>query len=113
MEDNNKLLESLLDTATDYGKTSYELAKLKAIDKTTDIVSSLAPHAIVIIILSAFTLFLTLGLALWFGEITGKTFYGFFIVAGVYIITGIAIHFLMHKRIKRHVSDYLVKQLLK
>ena len=47
MEDNAKLFESLLERATEYGKTSYELVKLKALDKTSDVVSSFIPHSIV------------------------------------------------------------------
>jgi len=33
MEDNTKLLESLFEKATDYGKTSLELVKLKTVEK--------------------------------------------------------------------------------
>jgi len=39
MEDNTKLLESLFEKATDYGKTSLELVKLKTVEKTTDVVT--------------------------------------------------------------------------
>ena len=44
MEDNKKLFESLIDRATDYGRTSFELVKLKAVDKASDVVSSVVPH---------------------------------------------------------------------
>jgi len=113
MEDNTKLLESLLERATEYGKTSYELVKLKALDKTTDVVSSLIPHSVVVIFIASFMLFLNLGLALWLGDILGKIFYGFFVVAGFYVITGIIIHFFMHKWFKRLVSNYFIRHVLK
>jgi hypothetical protein len=113
MEETTRLLESLLDSATDYGKTSFELVKLKTIEKTTDIVSSLIPHSVVIILIGSFLLFLNLGLALWLGEILGKAFYGFFAVAGFYIFAGVIIHFFMHNRIKMYISNYLVKQAFK
>ena len=113
MEDNSNPLESLLEKATEYGKTSLELAKLKALDKTTDAVSSLVPHSIVFVLLATFLLFLNLGLALWLGDILGKAFYGFFVVAGFYILAGIFIHFFMHKWIKKLVGNYLVKIILK
>jgi hypothetical protein len=58
-------------------------------------------------------LFFNLGLALWLGEILGEIFYGFFIVAGFYVITGIVIHFFMHKWFKRIVADYFIKRVLK
>jgi hypothetical protein len=108
MEDNTKLLESLFERASEYGKTSLELAKLKTLDKTTDIVSSLVPQSVVI-----FMLFLNLGIALWLGDILGKTFYGFFVVAGFYILVGIVIHLFMHKWIKKLVGNYIIKHILK
>lgn len=113
MEDNTKLLESLLEKATDYGKTSFELVKLKTLDKSTDIVSSLVPHSVVFVLIVTFILFLNLGLALWLGDILGKIFYGFFVVAGFYILVGIVIHFFMHKWLKKLVGNYFIKQMLK
>lgn len=113
MEDNSNLLESLLESAGEYGKTSLELMKLKTIDKTTDIVSTFIPHSIVFVLITSFMLFLNLGLAFWLGEILGKTFYGFFVVSGFYIITGIIIHFFMHKWFKRLIGDYFIKHVLK
>ena len=113
MENNAKLLESLLERATEYGKTSFELVKLKALDKTSDVVSSLIPHSVVFVMIASFMLFLNLGLALWLGEILGKIFYGFFVVAAFYGITGIVIHFFMHKWLKKIICNYIIKQVLK
>lgn len=113
MEDNGNLLESLLEKATEYGKTSFELIKLKTIDKTADVVSSLVPNSVVIILISSFLLFLNLGLALWLGDLLGKAFYGFFVVAAFYILAGLFIHFFMHKRIKKLVGNYFIKNVLK
>jgi hypothetical protein len=113
MEEKTNLLGSLLDVATDYGETSIELIKLKILDKTTDIVSSLLPLSIVIVFFLSFLLFVNLGLAFWLGDILGKTFYGFLVVAGCYIIAAIFIRIFLHKWIKRFVGDYMVKRLLK
>ena len=74
MEDNAKLIESLLERAAEYGKTSFELVKLKALDKTSDVVSSFIPHSVVFVLIASFMLFLNLGLAFWLGEILGKTY---------------------------------------
>lgn len=112
-EDNSKLIESLLERAAEYGKTSFELVKLKTLDKTSDVVSSFAPHSIVFLSVITFMLFLNLGLALLLSDILGKTFFGFFIIAAFYGVIGMVIHFFMHKRIKKMVGDYFVKQVLK
>jgi fatty acid desaturase len=113
MEDKAKLIESLLERATEYGKTSYELIKLKALDKTSDVVSSFIPHSVVIVLIASFMLFFNLGLAFWLGEILGKTCYGFFVVAAFYGIIGIVVHFFMHKRLKKIICNYIIKQVLK
>jgi fatty acid desaturase len=113
MNDNTKLLESLLDKSTDYGKTSFELIKLKVLDKTTNVVSSLVPQSVVIILIAIFLIFLNLGIALYLGDLFGKTYFGFFAVAAFYILVGTVIHFFMHRQIKKMVADYIIKQVLK
>jgi hypothetical protein len=113
MEDNTNMLESLLEKANDYGNTTFELVKLKAVDKTSEVVSSFVPHSVVFVLIASFILFLNLGLALWLGDILGKIFYGFFAVAAFYIITGITVHFFMHNWLKRLVSNYFIKHMLK
>lgn len=113
MEDNKKLIELLLERVTEYGKTSFELAKLKALDKTSDIVSSFVPHSAVLILIGSFMLFLNLGLSFWIGELLGRTYYGFFVIAAFYGLVCIVIHFFMHKRLKKIFRNFFIKQLLK
>lgn len=113
MEENKKLLESLMDRATDYGKTSFELVKLKAVDKTSDVVSSIISHTFVLVLAASFMLFCSMGLALWLGEILGKLFYGFFVIAAFYVVMGTVVHLFMHKSLKKIIRNYVIKQLLK
>lgn len=113
MEENSNLLETLLERASEYGKTSIDLAKLKALDKTTEIVSSVIPLSVVILYVVTSLLFLNLGFAFWLGEVLRKTYYGFLIVAAFYVIAGILIHFFLRKWIKRLVGDYFIKRVLK
>jgi uncharacterized membrane protein len=112
MEDNANLIESLLEGATEYGKTGYELVKLKVVDKTSDGLSSFLPHTVVVVILGSFLLFLNLGIALWLGEILGKYYYGFFVLAAFYALLTLIFHFFMRKWLKRLLYDYIIKQLL-
>jgi len=113
MEDNAKLIESLLEKAADYGKTSLDLIKLKAIDKTTDAASTFIPHSFVFVFIAIFLIFLNLGLAFWLGEILGNIYFGFFVVAGFYGMIGIVLHFFLHKWIKKVICNYLIKNVLK
>jgi hypothetical protein len=113
MEEQENSIEKLFNKAEEYGKSGLELIKLKALDKSSDVVSSVIPHSVVLIIISSFLLFFNLGLALWLGEIFGKPFYGFFTVAAFYVVFGIVLHFFMHKWIKKIVSNYIINQMLK
>jgi hypothetical protein len=113
MEDNIKSIESLLERVADYSKTSYELAKLKTLDKTSDVASSLIPHSIVFVLFASFMLFANFGIAFWLSELLGNTYYGLFVVAGFYVISGLVIHFFFHKKIKNLVWNYIIKQMLK
>jgi len=112
MEDTAKLIESLLERTVEYGKTSFELVKLKALDKTSDVVSTVIPHTTVIVLIASFMLFFNLGLAFWLGEILGKIYFGFFVVAAFYGISAIVLHFFMYKWLKKHIGNYFIKQVL-
>jgi len=76
MESSIGMIESLFEKTVDYGKTSFLLVKLKTLNKTSDVVSSLLAHTVVLIFALLFMLFLSLGIAIWLGEIFGSTFYG-------------------------------------
>ena len=112
METPASLMESLFERVESYSKTTYELSKLKLLETTTQVVTSLVPRLSVIIVFSLFALVVNIGLALWLGELLGKSYYGFFIVAAFYLFAGILLHFFLHKWIKRPVSDLVIKQAL-
>ena len=113
MNVNASMIESLIERTTEYGKTSLELIKLKTLDKSADVVSSFVPNFIVVVFILSFMLFCSLGLSLWLGEILGKIYYGFFVVAGIYAVTGLFFYLAMHKWIKRIVGNNFIKQVLK
>jgi hypothetical protein len=113
MDDNANSIESLFERLSNYGKTSFELAKLKALDKSSDAVSSMVPCAIVGLMVATFLLFVSLGMALWLGELLGRFYLGFFMVAGLWAIVALVVHFFMCKKLKAFVGNYIVKQVLK
>ncbi|MFA5419503.1 MAG: phage holin family protein [Bacteroidales bacterium] len=113
MDGNKELFESLLESVTDYIKTNVELIKLKALDKASDGISSLISHSVVLVFVVTFLLFLNVGLAFWLGELLGSAYIGFFAVGVFYGLMCLIIRLFFHKRIKRLVSDYLIKHVLK
>ncbi len=113
MNDNTNIFESLLESAVDYSKTGYELVKLKTLDKTANVLSSLISHYATLILFATFLLFISVGLAYWLGEILGKIYFGFFVVALFYAVAGTVLHFIWHTKLKRIIGDYLIKKILK
>jgi hypothetical protein len=112
METQKTIIESLFERVEGYGKTTYELSKLKLLQTTINIVNTLVPRLSVIMMISLFALVLNIGIALFLGELLGKSYYGFFIVAGFYLVAGIILHFFLRKWIQKPISELIIKQSL-
>ncbi len=112
METPASSLESLFERVESYIKTTLELSKLKFLETTIIVITSLISRISVIITISLFVLVLNVGIALFLGELLGKSYYGFFIVAAFYLIVGIILHFFLHKWIKKPISNLIIKQAL-
>ena len=109
MENNIEIIETLLERTAEYGKSSFELVKLKVLDKTSDEVSSFASHSVVVVIIATFVLFLNLGAAFWIGKLLGEIYLGFFVVSGFYVFVAFVLHFFMRKWLKRILNDYIIR----
>jgi hypothetical protein len=113
MEDKGGLLESLFERAEDYSKTSLELLKLKALDKSSGVAAACMARGMVCIVLILFILMMSLGVALWLGDLLGKTWYGFIIVAAFYGIKAFVLYFFMGKWLRKVFGNFIIKQALK
>lgn len=112
MNDNVTHIEMLFDIAEDYGKTTIELLKLQAVRKSADVISSLISKAVISISVALSILILTIGLALWLGKITGESYYGFFIVAGMYVFIASIFYIFRHNWIKRPLKDNFIDKMV-
>ena len=112
METPASLIEELFEKGEVYTKTSIELAKLKGLETTTLVVTTMMWRMSVVVMLSLFALVLNIGIALWLGELLGKSYFGFFIVAGFYLLAAIVLHFFLHNWIKKPVSELIITQAL-
>jgi Na+/melibiose symporter-like transporter len=112
MEEKINFIEPIFQRVENYGKTSYQLLKLKAVDKTAVVVSTLASKGIIIYTLTMFIVIANIGVALWLGQLLGKTYYGFFCVAGFYGVIGIFLSLFMYNRIKERINNSIISELL-
>ena len=113
MENKESMVEILFEKTGEFAKKGVELYKLKAIDKSADVLSSLVARLTVIIILTLFFLIFNIGIALWAGEALGKSYYGFFSVAGFYALIGILLYAFRHQWIKEPIRNSIIEQALK
>lgn len=113
MNDRATPIEMLFEKAKDYSETTIELFKLKAIDKSAELGSSLAARLAIFMVVALFFLFINIGVAFWIGDLLGKTYYGFFIIGGFYIFIAILLHIFRRQWIKTPVSNSIINQMLK
>ncbi len=105
-------LESLFEKVEDCGKTSIELLKLQAIDKTVDIIGTIAIKLTFFIVLATFITMLNFGIALWIGELLQKTYYGFFVMAGFYGIIALLFRSYLYQWVQVPVSNFIISKML-
>ena len=112
MDEQSGLIESLIEKGEQYGKTTLELLKLKTLDKSADVASNLGSWLIVIIFAVLFFLILNIGVALWIGEILGKSYYGFFVVSGFYALLALVFGIFRKQLIKEPLNNSIIEQVL-
>ena len=112
MDEQSGMIESLIEKGEQYGKTTLELLKLKTIDKSADVASNLVSWLIVVIFAVLFFLILNIGVALWLGEILGKSYYGFFVVSGFYALLALIFGIFRKQLIKEPLNNSIIEQVL-
>lgn len=112
MENQANFLDPLIEKARVYGKTSIDLYKLKAVEKTSDISSTIISRLTAFLVLSLFVVMSSIGVAFWLGDYFGELYYGFFCVGGFYGVLGVLLYFFLHDWIKERTSNSIVKQML-
>lgn len=112
MDEREGLIESLIERGEQYGKTTLELIKLKTLDKSADVASDLVSWLIIVIFATLFFLILNIGIALWIGDLLGKPYYGFFIVAGFYAILALVFAIFRKQLVKKPVNNSIITQVL-
>lgn len=113
MKNYETAIETLLEKAEDCGKTTLELMKLKAINSSADVISSFAIKITLITIIALFIFIVNIGVALWIGDLLGKSYYGFFVVAAFYGLLAILFRSYLHRWVKVPVSNFIIEQMLK
>jgi hypothetical protein len=104
-------VEELADTIKEYVNTRIEAAKLSAAEKSSAVIANVVAGLIVVAFFMLFVLFCSIALAFGLGEWIGKTWAGFLIMAGLYLLIGIIVWTARVKIIQLPVMNALIKQL--
>lgn len=111
MNTTEKTIETLFNKVEDYSKTSIELLKLNAIDKTADLVSTLLTQMILFVVGMAFILLSSIGVAFWLGTYFDSNAIGFFIVGGFYLVVTL-LFFFVRKKMKAPIRELVLSNLI-
>jgi hypothetical protein len=113
MEEERSSAQKIYEQVEQYAKTSLELYRLKAIDTSADIFAVISTGLIIWVFFSFFLVFVSIGAAFYFGELLGKWYYGFFIVAGIYMVIGLIVYAIRKKYLKEKINNYVIRQIFK
>ena len=112
MDSKPNAIGSLFESAGNYLETRIDLLKLKAVSKSSEIVSSIVSGVVVFILIIFAFVILNIGLCIWLGAVLGETWYGFFTVGGFYLLLAVLLIIFKGKWIKAPVTDLLIKKML-
>lgn len=106
-------IKTLIDKSKDYIDTKIELTKLKTIDTSADILSTVVVLISILLAGFLFVLFLSLSFAFMLGNILGAPQYGFLIVGGIYGVILLVIYIKRENWIKKPIANGLINKMLK
>ena len=113
MEDQQQDIDILLSDAGDFIETRTNLWKLKAVESLVDVSGELVSGLGMIVISSFVVIIFSIGLALLIGDWLGKSYYGFFIIGGLYGIAALVIYARRGRWLKDPFSNMLIRKILK
>jgi hypothetical protein len=111
MEKQTNQIGTLFEKGETYLETRISLYRLRAIDKSSDILSSIASRLVIALFIASCFLMFNIGLALLIGRSIGEMYYGFFIVAGFYLIVIAVLFSFRDKWLKAPISDLIIKSI--
>ena len=104
-------LQHLTEEMKEYVNVRIDLVKLNLAEKASSIAADTMAIFISAMIFLFFLFFASTGLALFLSGIIGKSYSGFLIVAGLYLILGLVIWFARGKLIQIPIMNSIIRQL--
>lgn len=106
-------IEQLLESVSKYGKTSTELWKLKAVDKTAELLASTTKVLLLLFLFVISFLFCAIGLALFLGNLYASMPMGFLLTGLAFALVGLLVYIMRNHWIKWPVRNAIIHAILK
>lgn len=106
-------LSVLVKDFKEYIELKYQFTRLDSIEKAVAITSFLATGLILMFLAVGIFLFISIGLGFLFGKVLQNNFYGFSLMAGIYLVIAIFLYIFRNSLIKRPVQRNLLKTIFK
>lgn len=106
-------INELADNAKEYINTKVEIARLTAAEKISSLTSGIIARIIVAIIFALFLLFFGMAAGFALGEWLGKVYWGFLMVAGIYLVAAITVWAIREKLIRLPIMNAIIHELFK
>ncbi len=113
MNENPSIIDTLIERVKEFTLSYLELTRLKAINRLTQVFAVTFPDALIAVLGLTFLLFLNLSVAFVVGDVLGKTYLGFLVVSGFYLLLSLVLHFLMRGWLRRIAGNYLVRKIFR
>lgn len=113
MKESHGLFDELLVKAEQYAESSVELAKLKSAKHIANTTGVLSTHLLVWVAIILAFLMLSIGVSIWLGELIGQYYWGFFIVAGFYLLVALVIKLFKSSLVEKPVQDCVIRNIFK
>jgi hypothetical protein len=113
MQDQSSDIDILLSDAGDFIETRTTLWKYKGIESLADVSGELVSGLAMILFVSFVIILFSIGFALLIGSWLGKSYYGFFIIGGIYTVVGLILYAGRRRWLKDPFSNMLIRKILK
>lgn len=113
MENSLTAIERLIQKLEIYIKSTIELLKYQAVQKTVTFFSYIAVRFVILLAVIFSLLFFNIGLAFWIGKMLGEIYLGFAAVALAYLCIAVFIFIFRERLISIPVSNFLIKKFRK
>ncbi len=102
--------EELAGHVKEYADNRIHAVKLSVAEKVSKIIANIIARAITLFIIFLFVVFASIALAIVIGEWTGELYWGFLIIAALYLFAGIILWLAKERILRLPIMNSLLKQ---